>query len=126
MSPLLDLAAALVVALGVAHSWLGERYLLRRLFRRDDLPQLFGSADFTRRTLRFAWHVTSVAWLGLAAVLVVLARPPISASALGLSVGLAFLVQGVIALVGSRGQHLSWPVFLAIGLLAIFATRGAP
>jgi len=126
VSPLLDLAAALVVALGVAHSWLGERYLLRRLFRRDDLPQLFGSADFTRRTLRFAWHVTSVAWLGLAAVLVVLARPPISASALGLSVGVAFLAQGVIALSGSRGRHLSWPVFLAIGLLAIFATRGTP
>ncbi|MBP9143767.1 MAG: hypothetical protein KBF21_02620 [Thermoanaerobaculia bacterium] len=126
MSPLLDLAAALVVALGLAHSWLGERYLLRRLFRRDDLPQLFGSAEFTRRTLRFAWHVTSVAWLGLAAVLVVLARPPISASALGLAVGVAFLVQGVIALAGSRGRHLSWPVFLAIGLLAIFATRGTP
>jgi hypothetical protein len=114
VSPLLDLAAALVVALGLAHSWLGERYLLRRLFRRDDLPRLFGSADFTRRTLRFAWHVTSVAWLGLAAVLVVLARPPISASALGLAVGVAFLVQGVIALAGSRGWHLSWPVFLAI------------
>lgn len=126
MSHLLDLAAALVVALSLAHSWLGERYLLQRLFRRDDLPRLFGSADFTRRTLRFAWHVTSVAWLGLAAVLVVLARPPISANALGLAVGLAFLVQGVVALVGSRGRHLSWPAFLAVGVLAILATRGAP
>ena len=64
---LLDLAAALVVALGLAHSFLGERYILQRLLRREDLPRLFGSADFTRRTLRFAWHVTSVAWLGLAA-----------------------------------------------------------
>ncbi len=125
MSHLLDLDAALVVALALAHSFLGERYLLQRLFRRADLPRLFGSAEFTRRTLRFAWHVTSVAWLGLAGVLVVLARPPISAGALGLAVGLAFLVQGVMALVGSRGRHLSWPVFLAIGLLAIFATRGA-
>jgi hypothetical protein len=126
VSHLLDLAAALVVALGLAHSFLGERYILQRLFRRDDLPRLFGSADFTRRTLRFAWHVTSVAWLGLAAVLVVLARPPVSARTLGLSVGLAFLVQGAIALVGSRGRHLSWPVFLAVGLLAILATRGTP
>lgn len=126
MSHRLDLAAALVVALGLAHSWLGERYILQRLFRRADLPRLFGSDEFTRRTLRFAWHVTSVAWLGLAAVLVLLRRPPLSASALGLAVGLAFLVQGVIALAGSRGRHLSWPVFLAVGLLAIFATRGAP
>lgn len=51
---LLDLAAALVVALGLAHSLLGERYILQRLLRREDLPRLFGSADFTRRTLRFA------------------------------------------------------------------------
>lgn len=126
MNHRLDLAVALVVALAVAHSFLGERYILQRLFRRDDLPRLFGSAEFTRRTLRFAWHVTSVAWLGLAAVLVVLSRPPISARALGLAVGVTFLVQGGIALLGSRGRHLSWPVFLAVGLLAIFATRGAP
>lgn len=124
MIHLLDLAAALIVALGLAHSYLGERYLLQRLFRREDLPRLFGSAEFTRRTLRFAWHVTSVAWLGLAAVLVLLARPPLSARSLGLAVGLAFLVQGVIALAGSRGRHLSWPIFLAVGILAIFATRG--
>ena len=35
-----------------------------------DLPRLFGSDWFTRRTLRFAWHITSVAWLGFAALLV--------------------------------------------------------
>lgn len=37
---------------------------LVRLFRRADLPHLFGSDLFTRRTLRLAWHLTSVARLG--------------------------------------------------------------
>ncbi len=123
MNTLLYIAASLIVAVGVAHSYLGERYILVRLFRRGDLPKLFGGTEFTRRTLRFAWHITSIAWLGLAAVLVVLAHPPASAGTLGLVVGCTFLGHGVVALVGSRGRHLSWPVFLAIGFLAICATR---
>jgi len=49
----LYVAALLVVATGMAHSYFGERYLLMRLFRRNDLPKLFGSTDFTVRTLRF-------------------------------------------------------------------------
>lgn len=40
MKSLLYLAAGLVVALGAAHSVLGERYILTRLFRRSDLPRL--------------------------------------------------------------------------------------
>jgi hypothetical protein len=124
MNTLLYIAASLVVAVGIAHSYLGERYILIRLFRRKDLPKLFGSTAFTMRTLRFAWHITSIAWLGLAGVLVVLANPPASSGALGLVVGCTFLAHGVVALAGSRGRHLSWPVFLAIGILAIYATRG--
>lgn len=123
MNTLLYIAASLVVAVGIAHSYLGERYILIRLFRRGDLPKILGSAAFTARTLRFAWHITSIAWLGLAGVLVVLAHPPAGSGALGLVVGCTFLAHGVVALVGSRSRHLSWPVFLAIGILAIYATR---
>jgi hypothetical protein len=65
----LALAAVLAASVAVAHSYLGERYILVRLFKRQDLPKLFGSDWFTKRTLRFAWHITSVAWLGLAAPL---------------------------------------------------------
>jgi len=43
----LYLCAILTVAIGVAHSYLGERYILIRLFRRPDLPQLFGGTEFT-------------------------------------------------------------------------------
>lgn len=123
MQTALSIAALLTVAVGVAHSFLGERYILRRLFRRGNLPQLFGSAQFTERTLRLAWHLTTVAWWGFAALLAILAQRQITASDVGMVVGCTFLIHGAVALVGSRGKHLSWPVFLAIGYVAIHATR---
>jgi hypothetical protein len=116
------LAAALLALTAVAHSGLGERYILRRLFRRPDLPHLFGSDRFTRRTLRFAWHITSIAWLGLAGVLVVLAAdgPPPRDTLLRV-VAATFAASAAIAALGSRGRHLSWIVFTAIALLAWLA-----
>ncbi len=119
----LYLASFLLVAIAIAHSYLGERYILIRLFKRDNLPKTFGSTEFTVRTLRFAWHVTSVAWLGFAAILLSLANPLIEPSTIGGVIGLTFLAHFLIALVGSRGRHLSWPVFLVIGILAIYATN---
>ena len=124
METALFLAAFLTVVTGIAHSVLGERYILGRLFKREDLPALSGSARYTASVLRLAWHVTSLAWLGLAAVLVLLARPAVSTQAIGLAIGATFLAHFAIALVGSRGKHLSWPLFLAIGVLAIWATWG--
>ncbi len=117
----LYLAAVLIVAVGIAHSYLGERYVLRRLFRRADLPKLFGDEMFTKRTLRFAWHITTIAWFGLAAIVLQLAHPPLSATTTGLIVGITFFLHGVIALVGSRGKHLSWIAFFAISALTIAA-----
>jgi hypothetical protein len=113
------LAAALIALTAIAHSVLGERYILMRLFRRADLPHLFGSDRFTRRTLRFAWHVTSVAWLGLAGVLIVLIGEGAPArDTLLRIVAATFAASAVIAALGSRGRHLSWIVFTAIALLA--------
>ncbi|MEW6704481.1 MAG: hypothetical protein AB1430_06480 [Pseudomonadota bacterium] len=117
----LYLAALLLVGISVAHSYLGERYLLMRLFRRCELPKLFGSAEYTQRTLRFAWHVTSVAWLGFAALLMLAARAPLSTAALGWATAAVFGAHFAIALVGSRGRHYSWVVFLAVALLAVAA-----
>jgi hypothetical protein len=119
----LYLAAILVIGIGIAHSYLGERYILMRLFRRGDLPKLFGNDDFTVRTLRLAWHLTTVAWWGFAAILILLANPSVDASAVGLVIGTTFVLHFAIAIYGSRGKHLSWLVFLAIGVLTIFATR---
>ena len=119
--PLL-VAAGLVVLTAAAHSYLGERYLLIRLFRRPDLPQLFGSDVFTKRTLRFAWHLTSVAWLGFGALLL---PAPQKLSVMGNAplaiVAGTFAVSALITLIGSRGRHLAWIAFAGIAILAWLA-----
>ena len=114
------IAAGLMVLLAAAHSYLGERYLLIRLFRRTDLPKLFGGTQFTRRTLRFAWHITSVFALGFAALLAGLASPGGDPARLALGVSSAMSAAcGVVALVGSRGRHPSWIVFFAVAALTL-------
>ena len=114
-------AACLAVVTALAHSYLGERYILTRLFRRPDLPQLFGGTEFTTRTLRFAWHITTVAWLGFAAILVLLARDSASPANLLLVIGVTSVASALLTLVISRARHLAWLAFLAIGCIALYA-----
>ncbi|ALS98836.1 hypothetical protein [Lacimicrobium alkaliphilum] len=117
------IGSILLVIIGVAHSYLGERYILIRLFRRDDLPKLFGGSEFTKNTLRFAWHITTVAWWGFAAILFHLARSGADAKVVGNIIGVTFLIHFVIALFGSKGRHLSWICFLLVGVAAIYASN---
>ena len=117
----LFIAAILAMAIGVAHSILGERYILMRLFKRPDLPHLFGSPEFTVRTLRFAWHITSIAWWGLAAIIILIARDAASPSSLLYVLSATFLLTAIVAAVGSRLRHLSWVFFSAVGIILFVA-----
>jgi hypothetical protein len=119
---LLVWAAALVFALGLAHSLLGERYILIRLFRRADLPQMFGSDVFTKRTLRFAWHLTTVVWWGIAWLLWRMSGSALTVPEVATTIVWVSALSGLIALVASRGQHLSWLAFFAIALLVHYGT----
>ncbi|WP_104399708.1 hypothetical protein [Vibrio penaeicida] len=122
METLIYLGAFLLVMVAFAHSYLGERYILIRLFKRDDLPKTLGSDEFTKKTLRFAWHVTSVAWLGFAVILLVTVQPSISKEVIGQIIAMTFFIHFLIALFGSKGRHLSWIVFLAVSVLALLGT----
>jgi len=97
--------------LAVVHSILGEAGILAPLFRQDwqvDEPRWA-----VERILRFAWHLTSIAWLALAAIVV-------GADLLGVVAAFA-AVSAAIIFVMLRG-HLAWPLFL---LVALAAARGA-
>lgn len=120
MEGLLYFAAALAVALGVAHSLVGERYILTRLFRRSDLPKLFGGQEFTTRTWRFAWHITTVAWFGFAALLVHAGRRDLTVPGMLRIIGITFIACGVLPLVLTRDRHLSWVVLFVIGGIALW------
>jgi len=126
MNLLLVTAAVLTVGIGIAHSWLGERFVIRRLLRRADLPELFGDDSFTRQTLRFAWHLTTVAWFGLAAALLVLSGVLTGvrvSDGLIFAVAQIFVASAVLALILTRGRHLSWIVFTIIAALCLLALR---
>ena len=118
---MLVLAALLIFLTGCAHSYLGERYILIRLFKHGNLPKLLGGMEFTQGTLRFAWHVTTVAWWALALLLVLAHRGPLStASVLNVIAGAA-LATAVLPIFFTRGKHLSWVVFLLVAALVAFA-----
>ncbi|RUO65396.1 hypothetical protein SAMN06297229_1202 [Pseudidiomarina planktonica] len=119
---MLYIAGFLAILIGCAHSFLGEKYILVRLFRNKNLPQLLGSDWFTKRTLRFAWHITTVAWWGFAAILFLFASAgQNSQQGVLLVVGAVFLISGMFSAGFSRGKHLSWVVFWAISAICFYA-----
>jgi hypothetical protein len=119
-------AAVLTIAIGLAHSWLGERYLIRPLLRRPDLPELFGDDSFTRCTIRFGWHLTTAAWFGLAALMWFL-HDPVPGLPVGTGVPVliaaTFITSAILGLALTRGRHLSWIVFVAIAVLCALAVE---
>ncbi|WP_028022916.1 hypothetical protein [Enterovibrio calviensis] len=123
MEFILCLAAFLLVVVAFAHSYLGERFILSRLFKRDNLPKLFGSDDFTKRTLRFAWHLTSVTWLGFAGIIVALAQPQLDKTFITSVISMTFAIHCVVAYLGSKGKHLSWILFGAVSVLVFVGMK---
>ena len=119
-------AGIITTAVAFLHSYLGERYILIRLFRRSDLPHLFGDDVFTKRTLRFAWHLTSIAWLGFGGLVFSVAWGPdpevIARRSLAV-VEWTFLVSAAVAFIASRGRHLSWVLFLGIAVASWLGGR---
>ncbi len=113
--PVLLIAAILAVFISAVHSLLGEKKLIGPLLALEHRERPLASR-FMRRVLRFAWHLTSVAWIGMGLVLAALARAPLDGTgrlAVGI-IGATFLAMGVLTLVAARGRHLAWVVFLAI------------
>ena len=121
MDILLYLAAFMTFFIGIAHSVLGEKYILVRLFKRGNLPKLLGGTEFTQLTLRFAWHITTIAWWGFAAILIMLAEKSFTYQNLAMVVAITFLTSSAIAIIMSKGRHYAGFVFLFIGAVSLYA-----
>ncbi|MES9905793.1 MAG: hypothetical protein ABW168_24365 [Sedimenticola sp.] len=119
---MIETAAVLCVVIGAIHSYLGERFILIRLFQSENVPHLFGDDYFTKRTLRFAWHITTVAWVGFAYILLAIPSGENDfAQTVLFTIGTVFLVSGVLSFGFTKGKHLSWIVFWVIAMLSYYA-----
>jgi hypothetical protein len=121
MSTLALLFAGMIsIAAGLIHSWLGERKLLG--------PVLASMAEgsVARRVLRFAWHLTSLAWAAVGAILVALALSP--PDRLGFSVLLIVTVllwlNGLVSFLAGGVRHIGWPLFCAAAAAATLVLFG--
>lgn len=113
-------SAFLAIFIGLVHSYLGERYILTRLFK-GDLPKLLGSDWFTKRTLRFAWHLTTVAWWGFAAVLFILSSSNgDTQKQILVVIAVVFFVSGLFSSVFTKGKHISWIFFWLISGMSFY------
>jgi hypothetical protein len=117
-------AAIATVVIGIAHSFLGERLIFPRLFRAENLPRLRGSVEFTRSILRWAWHLTSLAWFGFAYLLFLIAAGK-TPGALELSriIAVVFGLTCIIAIATTRGRHVAWPLLALVALASWFGVR---
>ncbi|WP_426187274.1 hypothetical protein [Microbacterium sp. TWP3-1-2b2] len=115
-------AAALIAFLGIAHSFLGEKHIIGWLLKHD-LPRLFGGTSFTAGTIRFAWHITTVLFLGLAAVLFVIASGAPSSTVL-VVIGSTLILSAVLPIWFTRARHISWVVLLVAGVLCLWGAVG--
>ncbi|MGB4075437.1 hypothetical protein [Pseudomonas sp.] len=123
---MLYIGSFLAFFIGVAHSFLGEKYILIRLFRREDLPKLLGSDWFTKRVLRFAWHLTTIAWWGFASIMYLLSNPSEKLKQEILLVTAAvFLLSGLFSAGFTKGKHFSWAVFWAISAVCFYSATNS-
>jgi len=114
---LLLMAALLLIITSAVHSVVGERRLIGPVLAHHDGIL---KSPLARFILRFAWHITSVAWLVIALVLLALVLDPTSvrwwASA---GTGATFTAIGAFTAISSRGRHIGWPFLTGIGLTAL-------
>src|SRR6478735_4767003 len=106
-------AAAIVAAIGLIHSYLGERLVFSRLFALPDLPLLRRDRTYTENVLRYAWHLTSLAWWSAGAILVAFwwgASDP--RRTVLLIIAAMLLLTGLTVLATAGRRHPAWPLLL--------------
>ena len=118
---MLWLAAILMIAAGVAHSYLGERGFMQRLLALPGLPLLRKDRGFTERVLRAVWHLASLYWWSAAIVLAIIAaQPAVPLRAIGLTLAATILLTA-LACIYCGWRHPAISLFLAAAALTAYA-----
>jgi hypothetical protein len=111
-------AIALILT-GLVHSILGERRLIGPLLAQRDGVLNSGLARFL---LRAVWHFMTLLFGIIAVAIWVEAGSTDGAmKVLLLATAIGVGGAGLYDAVGSRGQHVGWPMLVAIGVLALLA-----
>ncbi len=115
MNSYLFIAAILTFIAGLAHSLMGERFFLVRLFKAD-YPEALGIDESINQTTRMAWHLTTLALWCIAILIGVVAFHPGDALAgwIGNVIAGFFTLSGILSIIGSHGRQ-----FLGLGFLLI-------
>ena len=122
---MIEAAALCLFLVGVMHSALGGRRLIAPLMARADFPVILGSQRNGRLTLFFGWHALTLFWWAQAVVLLRIAQDPTDAAQMTLlSLAAACGIMGLVALIASRGRHLSWVFFLPVAALLALSAGG--
>lgn len=107
--------------LAVGHSAAGEKMVLGPMFRARGNATLDNALG--RSVIRFAWHLTSLMWLLLAALVYFLAFGSEGAQVPAFRiVGVVFGLMGIYAAVMSRGRFVPWVIMLLTGVAFWFAS----
>lgn len=122
-------AGFLTIAIGVIHSFLGERLIFRRMRSGGLIPTDGGRVlrEPHVRILWATWHLATAMGMGLAAVLFWLALP--TSRSLGQSPA-AVAIMGTMAassglvLVATKGKHPGWAGMLCVAVLAAIGAYG--
>lgn len=109
-------AVLVLLATGALHSYLGEARILGPLFALP--PQGVLKSPRVRGILRGAWHITSLAWLSLAIVLVLAAGTAFEPAAVWITIALA-VASAIICLASWGPSHPGFVAFTACTALLL-------
>ncbi len=120
MTAIFLFASALTTLLtGFTHSFFGERRLIGPLAASNDGVM---ARPLAKQVLRLAWHLTTLMWVGQAALLLRAALNPLYRDvALIAGIGFFYVVVGLLDALFTRGKHIGWPLLTAIGVFALLA-----
>ena len=117
-SPVCFVSVCFIVIVAAIHSLLGEKLIIGPVLKLN-LPHILGSDFLTKRTLRFAWHLMSVAAFGFAAILFFYAFQVMTfqSSFTAKIIAAVFILSSSVSAIVAHGRHFSWWAFLFIGIL---------